>query len=156
MQRQTSSYGLRHDLLGCEFQSEKVSAVRAHPLPVFRRLWARNLNPSSGHAECRVRASVKQVLVPTIDTNQLPASTCCVANTPAPSNRPRPRRRNLEGVAHEDVIFSQAAVRFRVGPPWRNKQGKASPLAWFALRGARGKPESGPPCKQPLTSKLWF
>ena len=59
-----------------------------------------------------------------------------------------------EGV-HENVIFSQAAVRFQVGQPWRNKHGKASPLAWFPLRGARGKPESGPSCKQPLTSELW-
>src|ERR1035437_10611086 len=65
-------------------------------------------------------------------------------------------RRRTEGSVRENVIFSQAAGRFLVGQPWRNKHGKASPLAWFALRGARGKPESGPSCKQPLTSKLWF
>jgi hypothetical protein len=42
---------------------------------------------------------------------------------------------------HENVIFSQAAVRFLVGQPWRNKHGngKASPLAWFVLRGARAQ-----------------
>ena len=56
----------------------------------------------------------------------------------------------------ENVIFSQAAGRFLVGQPWGNKHGKASLLAWFALRGARLKPESGPSCKQPLTSKLLF
>jgi hypothetical protein len=45
--------------------------------------------------------------------------------------------RDVKGSVHENVIFSQAAVRFLIGQPWRNKHGKASPLAWFALRGAR-------------------
>ena len=63
---------------------------------------------------------------------------------------------HVKGSGHETVMFSQAAVRFLVGQPWRNKHGKASPLAWFALRGARVKPESGPSCQQPLTSKLRF
>ena len=42
----------------------------------------------------------------------------------------------VKGSVHENVIFSQPVVRFLVGQPWRNKHGKASPLAWFALRGA--------------------
>jgi hypothetical protein len=62
----------------------------------------------------------------------------------------------MKGSVHENVILAQAAVHFLVGQPWRNKHGKASPLAWFVLRGARVKPESGPSCQQPLTSKLWL
>src|ERR1035437_3175752 len=52
-------------------------------------------------------------------------------------------RRRTEGSVRENVMFSQAAVRFLVGQPWRNKHGKASPLAWFALRGAQGNQSLG-------------
>ncbi len=72
----------------------------------------------------------------------------------APPRMPVPAP--MKGSVHENVVFSQAAVGFLAWQPWRNKHGKASPLAWFALRGARGKSEAGPSCTQPLTSKLWF